>query len=894
MKTSRSTFLGCALMAVLLLAFPGVRSLGQVLVWGDNSYGQINVPPGATNIIALAAGDAHCLALAGDGTVVSWGAYSAGQTHGPVALTNAVAIAAGSSHSLALRADGTVTLWGSIWPSGANLVPANATNIAGLALGPGAQHALALKADGTVLDWGNNYYDLSNPPPTARNIVAVAAGAVHGLALRSDGRVVAWGDNSSGQLNVPAAATNIVAIAAGWYDNAALRADGTVLVWGTSSPPLAAGFTNLVDVTCPMDSRPASYLLALRQNGSLTEWPMALPAYPTNKIAAIAAGSADGLALVGSGPPAFWGRPVNREIASVSTAYFRLQAAGARPMYYQWMGNGTNLPGATNSVFAVTNAQPSMAGTCFTLLASNALGAATSGPMFLYETPSELELAATNVSAVVAQTVTLRATSIGQGPLTYQWRLDGTNVPAGTNLTLTVTGAQLSDAGLYSLVASNGFGSVTGFVSVAVAATITTNRLQDQLAFSGGSAAFSIGLEALIPVAYQWQFGGTDLPDATGDSLVLTNVQEAQAGTYRVVFSDSYEVVTNSASLALVAAAAWGDMEEQSLTPALTNLIAISSGETHGLALQSDGTVVGWGNDGTGAATTPPGLANVIAIAAGRSGSLALRNDGTVGAWGDNSSGQTNVPPGLTNVVAIAAGGAHNLAVQADGEVVAWGDNTYGQTNVPAGLANVVSVAAGRAFSVALRADGTVVTWGSVTNLPVNLSNVVQVAAGEFDGLALHADGSVIGWGQNADGEDTPPGTLSNVVALAAGQWHSLALRDNGKVVAWGYDYFGETNVPAGLSNVVAVSARGFHNLALVGNGPPQLHVPVSGIEQSATGFSLSLSTQSGRVYALEYKNSLADNNWVALPLRAGTGSMLTLTDPRGITGQRFYRVRRW
>ena len=48
-----------------------------------------------------------------------------------------------------------------------------------------------------------------------------------------------------------------------------------------------------------------------------------------------------------------------------------------------------------------------------------------------------------------------------------------------------------------------------------------------------------------------------------------------------------------------------------------------------------------------------------------------------------------------------------------------------------------------------------------------------------------------------------------------------------------------------------------------------------------ATGFSLSLSTQSGRVYALEYKDSLADNNWVALPLRARTGSLLTLVDPR-------------
>lgn len=58
--------------------------------------------------------------------------------------------------------------------------------------------------------------------------------------------------------------------------------------------------------------------------------------------------------------------------------------------------------------------------------------------------------------------------------------------------------------------------------------------------------------------------------------------------------------------------------------------------------------------------------------------------------------------------------------------------------------------------------------------------------------------------------------------------------------------------------------------------------------------FSVSLPTRSGRVYALEFKTSLADSNWNALPLVAGNGGIRNLTDPFATGAQRFYRVRQW
>lgn len=881
------------------------QSAAQVFVWNLSSQLLTNTPLDLTNVMALAAGDSHFLAVRTNGTVVAWGDNNWGETNVPSDLTNAVAVAAGSHHSLALRKDGTVALWGSIFGSWVTNVPSGLTNIVGLALGSGAQHALALRSDGTPIEWASTNYGLADIPSAARNVVAVSAGAYYSMALRSDGRVVGWGNAPS----VPASATNIVAISSGWYGDTGLRADGTALVWGSSQvPPSSSGFTNILDVACPFDAfHGGNSVLALRSDGSLTEYSIGLPAYATNTVTAIAAASYFGVAAVGSGPPVFPGLPVDRTVSAGSPAYFRMTAVGMMPISYQWTVNGTNISGATNSILTVTNVQPNVAGAIYALIASNSVGMATSGPEYLHVTPSEVDVQATTLTAVVGQTVAFTASMVGQGPFTYQWRLYGTNLPSATNLVLTLNYAQLADAGAYSIVVSNSFGLVTNSLVLTVAPTIVTNSLVNQFGFPGGTAAFSVGLEAIIPVSYRWQFNGVDLDGATNSSLSLTNLQYTNAGTYRVIYTDALENVINNATLSVGQVAAWGDVGQQSLQPGLTNLLAVASGVSHGLALRADGTVVGWGNNISGEATAPPGLSNAIAIDAGYDHSLALKSDGTVIAWGINSNGETNVPGGLTNVVAISAGDYHDLALKSDGTVVSWGDNSYGQTNVPLNLTNAVAIAAGLYSSMALRADGQVFAWGAGTNnssypnygqsiVPTNLVNVVQIAIGDFDGISLGADGSIVAWGQNVYGEDNPPAGLSNVVAIAAGDLFSVALKADGTVTAWGYNYFAynQTNVPAGLSNVISITARGSHSTALIGPHPPVLQAQLSNPRVASNVFSVSIPSQSGRVYALEYKATFTDSNWIALPLVAGNGGTLLLTDRTVNYGQRYYRVRRW
>ncbi|MGV9982415.1 hypothetical protein ACWDUH_32660 [Micromonospora wenchangensis] len=119
-----------------------------------------------------------------------------------------------------------------------------------------------------------------------------------------------------------------------------------------------------------------------------------------------------------------------------------------------------------------------------------------------------------------------------------------------------------------------------------------------------------------------------------------------------------------------------------------------SAGQANGVPVERAATSAVPAHDATGRA--PAKLGAVTALGAGESHSLALRSDGTVVAWGGNYAGQLGdgttvdrttpvrvcaVGQGapctrfLTGVIAIAAGSNHNLALLRDHTVVAWGEN---------------------------------------------------------------------------------------------------------------------------------------------------------------------------------------------------------------------------
>jgi uncharacterized lipoprotein YddW (UPF0748 family) len=247
--------------------------LMPVTGWGDNSFGQGDVPQSVTNAIAIAAGAWHNLALRADGAVVAWGDDSSCQCQVPPTLQDAVAIAAGGYHGLAIRASGAVVAWGAADYRQTD-VPADLVNV--IAIAAGTWHSVALRANGTVAVWGDNSFGQTNQPAGLTNVTAVAAGGNHTLALRANGTVVAWGENTdaegnmAGQSVVPLGLTNVVAIGAGEYHSLAVRSDGTVFAWGDNSQDQCSVPAELNNVVAVAGG--GRHSLALGTNGTLTAW----------------------------------------------------------------------------------------------------------------------------------------------------------------------------------------------------------------------------------------------------------------------------------------------------------------------------------------------------------------------------------------------------------------------------------------------------------------------------------------------------------------------------------------------------------------------------------------------------------------------------------------------
>ncbi len=265
---------------------------GLVYVWGRNNFNQLgdlvynsnrpysNVPVGVdykrvSDIIDIAAGGNHCLAVKKNGTVMSWGYNYNGQcgvestkTMSTTIIKNfsgVIKVAAGYDFSLALKSDGTVWSWGANsngqlgnGTTTDNYIPAQVSNLTEvIAISGGFEYCIALKSDGTVWTWGKNQYgQLGNNTSTdskvpimvgtLSGISAIAAGYKHSLALQNDGTVWAWGDNQNGSLGngtftfsyVPIKVKNltgIISISAGDDHSLVVKSDGTVWAWGANS-----------------------------------------------------------------------------------------------------------------------------------------------------------------------------------------------------------------------------------------------------------------------------------------------------------------------------------------------------------------------------------------------------------------------------------------------------------------------------------------------------------------------------------------------------------------------------------------------------------------------------------------------------------------------------------
>ncbi|KAF3926834.1 Alsin [Dactylellina cionopaga] len=260
--------------------------------------------------------------------------------------------------------------------------------------------------------------------------------------------------------------------------------------------------------------------------------------------------------------------------------------------------------------------------------------------------------------------------------------------------------------------------------------------------------------------------------------------------------------------------------------PDEVNIVSIACSDSLTLAITDTGFVYAWGtfrcSDGIlgfsgdqRIATHPfllPNLKNIVEISAGVDHILALSSTGTVFAWGNGQQYQLGrrviertrmnglVPRefGLKKIVAVGAGSYHSFAVDATGKVWAWGLNQYGQCGIDLegktgedGVAvpkptivkslsqyKIVQITGGEHHSAAVTDDGKLLTWGRLDANQLGIKP--EDFNSEFTVYDEHGKPRFIT-------EPTLVPDLPPIAKVACGTHHNIAIDINGKAYSWGF-----------------------------------------------------------------------------------------------------------
>ena len=484
----------------------------QLLAWGDNSNGELgdgtttqrNSPESvASNVVVAAAGESHSLYLAGDGTLWVMGDNSAGelgdgttiQRNSPVAViggSNVVSVAAGTDYSLFVKADGTLWAMGdnsagelgdgtTIQRNSPESVASNVVSVAA-----GFIHTLFLKRDGTLWAMGNNAEgQLGDGTTTQRNspvaviggsnVVAMAAGSDHSLYLKSDGTLWAMGLNNYGQLgdgtttqqsSPECVASNVTAAAAGYSHSLYSKSDGTLWAMGDNS----AG--ELGDGTATQQDSPVAVI-----RGS--------------NVVSVAAGWYYSVYLKNDGTMWAMGDNSSGSLGDGTTT-------------------STNLPVRVPGISLATAV--SSCNSWHTLAVGQAL-------------PPGITSQPTNQTVMAGSPATFTVTADGFQSLSYQWQINGTNLPSATNTSYTIPSVALTDAGSYAVIVTNNYGSIISTTAIlTVTATVTVSANPTDAGTVTGGGVYLVGSNAVLTAtaSNNWQF--VNWNDGSTDNLRVITV----------------------------------------------------------------------------------------------------------------------------------------------------------------------------------------------------------------------------------------------------------------------------------------------------------------------------------------------------------------------------------
>ena len=212
---------------------------------------------------------------------------------------------------------------------------------------------------------------------------------------------------------------------------------------------------------------------------------------------------------------------------------------------YQWKLNGTNIAGATSSTH-IANIAGSY--TCVATAfgcsgTSNVINLISGASPATVSPGGPITFCSGNSITLSANTGTL---------LSYQWKLNGSNIPGATNFSYIVT-----SSGNYTCVVTNNCGSSTSNTVM-----VTVNQTPTATVSAGGPTTFCQPGSVLLTASpgagytYQWRKDFNNIPGATAQTYSATT-----SGNYYVVVTLGSCAATSAAQLVTV---------EQPLSPTIT------------------------------------------------------------------------------------------------------------------------------------------------------------------------------------------------------------------------------------------------------------------------------------------------------------------------------------
>jgi alpha-tubulin suppressor-like RCC1 family protein len=904
----------------------GQNNQGQL---GDDSLTQRSTPvqvSGLSNVVAVATGFYHSMALTSSGALYMWGDNEYGQIGNDsttdrripvlISLPSVVAIAAGEYHSVALTATGDAYTWGKnlsgqLGNGSAGSTPTKVptqvlTGVA--AIGAGFDHTLFVKVDGTAWSTGlNGNGQLGDSTTTLRTspvqmtgittAVAAFGGERHSVVRLTDGTLVATGFNPYGQIGdgtttqrlspvTVSNLTDVVAVAASGDHTFALESDGSLWSWGLNA-------------------------VGQLGDGTTTNRPTRVEVTAVDAPVHIGAGHGFGIAATGTGEVWTWGDNA-----------------------FNQLGDGTDIdrytPGAiSDSGYAWRVATPtlSIASGTYTSDRTVVVSVATTDAVIHYTQngvdPTESDpTVASGSNIVVTYSQTLKAKAFKPGALSSLVTTRIYTLQVVTPSMLPATGTYGS-APTVSMTTGTP-GATLRYTTDGVDPTESSTLYSDEFTVGTTTTVKAVGFKsgwspsAVRANTFTMNFGTLSAPTVTAagtyEGQVSVEMSSAQAGaTIRYTLTGSTPTASSPAyagplSVSVTTTVKAKAFHPDYLTSAETSRLYTITATTPTLSV-------------AGGAYAPGGIVTISSPEAGATLRMTLNGSdptstsptvlsGTsmfIGTFtlkvrafrtGANDSAVASGTYSLTGSLgrgAASAGADHTVYATPDGRVFAFGENGSAQLG-----------------------DGSTTDRTTAVLIPT-LTGVTALSAGAAFTLARTADGQVFAWGLNGSGRlgdgtttqrtrPVPITTLANVVALAAGDAHGLALTADGRVYAWGENGSGQLGLGSTLdalvpteittlTNVVAIAAGDDHSLAVTSsgqvyawgaNGSSRLGDGTTTTRTSPVLLTLSniATVAAGAAHTVAMSNSGAVYTWgLGSSGQLGHGSTAPLSTPTQVSG---------